>query len=1609
MKPTGFLCALALLTTSAQGEELISWKRVQLSDQFYSEGANFADIDKDGHTDILSGPYWYAGPDWQQKHEIYPPKVFNIVGYSDNFFSYPHDFNADGLIDILVLGFPGKEARLYLNPGAQAKGHWPMHIVADVVDNESPVFTDITGDGKPEIVCSTAGRFGWFSPNWDKPTERWTFTAVTPDQKVAKFTHGLGVGDVNGDGKLDLLEARHWWEQPKVGQAAGLPKPSATKRVAPPFTQHTFATGIPGGAQMFAYDFNGDGTNDIATALAAHRYGVAVFFQTKNPEPGTANWTRKMLVTEQPYDNDYGIVFSQPHAMYLADIDGDGIKDLVTGKRYWAHNGKGDLDETGARVVYWFKTQRDGKGGVEFIPHLIDSESGVGTDVQVGDVNGDKLPDIVIGNKSGTYVLLQERVKVTAETAAIHAPKKLYGEGLRSQEKYLEATTPEQALANMQLPAGFKAELIAHEPDLVQPIAMTFDERGRIWVVEGKTYPKRAPEGEGRDRILILEDSNGDGTYETRKVFCEGLNLVSGIEVGFGGVWVGAAPYLIFIPRDGDKPLPLNSNRAIPGPSGAEGARNGPATTQVPGLNFTAYVLLDGWGYQDTHETLNSFLWGPDGWLYGVQGVFTHSKVGKPGTPEEDRTPLNACVWRYHPVRHEFEIFAHGTSNPWGLDYNEHGEFFTTACVIPHLYHIVPGGRYQRQAGQHFNPYTYEDIKTIADHAHFAGDIKDNAHWGARAQGGLNNADTDAKGGGHAHCGLAIYNGTQFPPEWRGKFIFANLHGHRLVTDYIEPKASTFVGHHGSDFLRANDHWFMSVTQKVGPDGALYITDWQDKTTCHRTMPELWDQSNGRLYRISYVGVKALADQSVSSPATENEAAKAWTPTAPFDLGKESDANLAQLALQSENEWFSRMSRRVLAERWAASGDAVTRLFSKLAAPVSEADWLRAAWLTKTVQTAAANSLLDQDDFSQPPSPDSPLSSAVRAQWIRHDDYSRREYTELQTLASKDPSAIVRRELASALQRLPQDQRQPIATALLQRAEDKDDPVIPLLIWYGIEPLVGADAQAGLTLAKVSKMPKVTDFIYRRLAEKPEGWDALFGETDRASAPALKEALVTVLVAARKRGVPQAERGENWPGSKVLLKADASAKLKQLVLELSILEREPEAVAAARSLLADAKAPRSQRELALDLLLKNNDSKTAPILHQLLQTKATPLLLRRAAIQALASLPHPDNSKVLISVFASLAPAQQSEVVNALATSAENARALVTAVGQKTVPRQLLSPFLLRQMQALKNPELDQLMKDTLGDLNAPKANLAKQTAKYRTILTPEALAGADATAGKLVYAATCGACHKLFGEGQNVGPDITGSNRTDLNYLLENVLDPNGVIGKEYQLNLFTLKDGRVMGGIVKEESEAAVKIAMMGGAEFLLTKADITKREVSKQSTMPEGLFDALPQDMLLNLVKYLQSSGGVGSAPDSVRPGLIEGESLTVTTTGGSTKPQAMGNFRDGTWSGASQLWWTGAKPGDKLTATFKASKAGRQKVFAVFTKARDYGIITVRLNGAETEIQEYDLYDPKVTDTGEELLGEFDLKTGPNTLEIEITGAHPDADPRHMAALDYLRIE
>lgn len=1578
-----------LAASSLHAATQITWKRQQLHGDFYSEGAAIGDINGDGKPDVVAGPFWWEGPAFEKKHAYYEPKIFSINGYSDNFFAYVHDLNGDQRNDILILGFPGKEARLYLNPGTHDDKPWPMHIVADVVDNESPVFTDITGDGKPEIVCSTGGKFGWFAPNWTKPTEKWPFVAVTDDMKAAKFTHGLGVGDVNGDGKLDLLEARRWWEAPSAISNSKSQIPNPTK-----WTQHNFAAGVGGGAQMFAYDFDGNGTNDVFTALAAHRYGVAVFLQNK-PAPDKPAWNRVMLASEQPQDNDYGIVFSQPHAAHLADIDGDGIKDIVTGKRYWAHNGH-DPDERGHRVIYWYQTKRDGKGGVDFVPHLVDAESGVGTDVQVGDVNGDKLPDIVVGNKAGVFILTQQRSETTADLT----PKKLYGPALKPQADYAKGQSPQDALKSMQLPTGFKAELIAAEPDVVQPIAFTFDERGRIWVVEGNSYPQPREVGKGQDRIKILEDKDGDGTFETKKVFCEGLNLVSGIELGFGGVWVGAAPYLMFIPRDGDVPS-NKSNETYK------------TYTKVPGLNFTAYALLDGWGTQDTHETLNSFIWGPDGWLYGCHGVFTHSRVGKPGTPDAQREPINAGVWRYHPVRHEFEVFAHGTSNPWGLDYDQHGEWFVTACVIPHLYHIVPGGRYHRQAGQHFNPYTYEDIQTIADHRHYAGNPRPDVTFDKTTGAGVMNNDTNALGGGHAHCGLAIYQSSLFPPTYRNQFLFGNLHGHRLVANYTDVKGSSYIGKHAADFMRANDMHFIPVTQKVGPDGALYVSDWSDQQICHRGSGavEHWDRSNGRIYRVTYGSRLARQSKDSCAAATSqapNSGEFAYIPTAPFDLAKESDETLAKLAVQTENEWFSRMARRVLMEKFTVIPSSREKLLALISIFDSNESsqrylttetWLRHNWL---------GSILMPDVYLQNLDFDVKHNERLVAQRMRsaasQPDFADTDLRVLSDAAQKYASPIVRRELASALQRLPQDQRKDLAAALLKHGEDAEDPMIPLLIWYGIEPVVAADAAVGLKLAKVSKMPKVTEFIYRRMAAEEEGRTGLLKLAAESKDAALRQNLLIAVVQAA-RGGSTVSPPANWAQMRESLVGGDSALLLELEAHMGI----EAALKHFRDQLALATARTVARESALKVLLQAKDAATAKILLNIVSSDS-PAALRRQAIQALASLKDAETPKILGAALPKLSANELPDAVNTLASTKEGSKALLKAVEAKTVPPTALSPFLVRQLTAFDDAEINALIKSAWGDVNAPKADLGERTKKYKALLTPAALAKGDLAKGKMLYMATCGQCHKLLGEGQNVGPDITGSNRADLNYLLENVLDPNAVIGKAYQLNLFTMKDGRVMSGVIKDETPAAVKIAMMGGVEFTLPQADIAKREVSKLSTMPEGLFDALQPQMVIDLVKYLQSgAGGTLKREQHTVEGALEGETMKVLEiTGGNAKKQGMGGFGS-EWSGGAQLWWTGGKPDQKLTLAIPVKEAGKYTLYGALTMARDYGVTSIALDGRPVT-SSFDGYNAtKVIHTGEKDWGTHELTAGEHKLTFTLAPPNPAAIPSNMVGLDYVRLE
>ncbi|HSG69305.1 MAG TPA: VCBS repeat-containing protein, partial [Planctomycetaceae bacterium] len=352
------------------------------------------------------------------KHEIYPPVPQPTARYADNFFSWIYDFNNDGNNDIFVVGFPGTPAYVYQNPGPDGLGsHWKKHQVFDWVSNESPQLIDLVGDERPELVCTRDGFFGYATIDWDKPFEPWSFHAISEKITATRFGHGLGIGDINGDGRQDIIHAGGWFEQP-----ADNPGNQRWQQHEAKFTN------AYGGAEMYAYDVDGDGDNDVITSLAAHDFGLAWYEQKVTD--GDRSFEMHLIMGDRPEQNKYGLVFSELHSVALADIDGDGLKDIVTGKTYWSHHDKSPMWDAGA-VAYWFKLVR-GPDGVDWIPFQADDDSGIGRQLGVADLDGDGLLDLYAGGMKGTHVLCHSVKSVEKEVWEKAQPKVFKGETERS-------------------------------------------------------------------------------------------------------------------------------------------------------------------------------------------------------------------------------------------------------------------------------------------------------------------------------------------------------------------------------------------------------------------------------------------------------------------------------------------------------------------------------------------------------------------------------------------------------------------------------------------------------------------------------------------------------------------------------------------------------------------------------------------------------------------------------------------------------------------------------------------------------------------------------------------------------------------------------------------------------------------------------------------------------------------------------------------------------------------------------------------------------------------------------------------------------------------------
>lgn len=961
---------------------------------------------------------------------------------------------------------------------------------------------------------------------------------------------------------------------------------------------------------------------------------------------------------------------------------------------------------------------------------------------------------------------------------------------------------PEEAARKMIVPKGFQVTLFAGEPDVCQPVALSTDDRGRLWVAEAYQYPNHGTAA-GRDRIVILEDTNRDGRHDRRTVFYEGLNYVSGIEVGFGGAWVMSPPFFYFIPdrnRD-DRP------------------------------DAAPVLLLDGFGnHANPHNMANNLAWGPDGWLYGTHGRTNWSLPGKPGTPKAERRVFDGGVWRYHPVRRVWESYTDGTTNPWGIDWNDHGHAFINTSVDPHLYHVIQGAHHEPWRNRDSGRYAYQRIPTIADHLHYTGAVL--------VQDGLGSAAEDMAGGGHSHAGTMVYLGDNWPDSYRNGIFTNNIHGRRINHDRPARAGSGYTAAHGPTLMRSLDPWYMGTVVLYGPDGAVYAADWSDTESCHSYKNTR--RETGRIHRISY-----------GQPAWDG-----------IDVATLDDMALVQRQLH-RNDWHVRHARRLLQERAAAGANMSAvhaALRRMLAGNPDVTRQLRALWalhVTNGLDGAFLGELL-----SHP-------SEYVRAWAVQLLCEDRRPpaaaLERFARMAATESSPLVRLYLACALQRIEPAQRWPIATALLARGEDAGDQNLPLLIWYGIEPLVRTDLERFARGVLSAKIALVRRHIARRASE-PDVRDGGLPAMVRRLAEGADDIRHDVLrgMIDGLKGIRSVPMPEGWSAVSESLRSSAHQGVAEAALELALVFDDPAALVALRRQAADTAAPAEARTRAIEALVGRRPADLAPLLLELATDPAT----RRPAVRALAEYDHADTPTVLLTPYPKFDDGARQDAIQTLASRREWAARLLDAVDAGVVARSHFTAYSARQLQQLGDPALTARVTALWGEMRPTGAEKAAHIARWRRTLTPGVLADADPSAGRLVYQQLCAACHRLFDEGGAVGPDLTGSQRHNLEYLLENIVDPGAAVSRDFQLHTIRTASGRIVSGFVVAENENAVTLQSVN-ERVSVPVAEIRERQVSTQSMMPEGLLQNLTGTAARDLIGYLGSPKQVPAGADTVRP--------------------------------------------------------------------------------------------------------------------------------------------
>ena len=940
-----------------------------------------------------------------------------------------------------------------------------------------------------------------------------------------------------------------------------------------------------------------------------------------------------------------------------------------------------------------------------------------------------------------------------------------------------EPYSPQEALSKMTVPPGFKVELVASEPQIVNPIALAFDDRGRIWITESIEYPRK-PAGVGRDRVKILEDTDQDGRVDKVSIFAEGLNIPTGVAHGYGGVWLLNAPDLLFLREEN-------------------------------GREISREVIVTGFGRTDTHELPNSLTWGPDGWLYGLNGVFNQCRIQSNNGREY---AFNCALWRVHPRTREFQVVAEGTSNPYGVGWDSEGSAIVEAChwANDHLFHFVETGHYQRQAGA-FPPFTFP-LGSITDHGHQK----------------------------TAYCGLAILDTDAYPPQFRQRVCVGNIHGGALNLDRLERDGATYLAKGEADLLNGNDAWFMPVALKIGPDGCLYVLDWYDRYHCSQDAardPGGVDRLKGRLYRLRY-----------------NDTPRAQ----PTDLAKDSDDRLLT-RLASGNIYFRETAQRLLTERIESPGlrgKLERRAFAGEGA-ARDSDHLERAARLHALWVLIGSGRLDTE-FHQRilEHPD----STYRAWGVRAaGNFGVISPLVLEKVVrlSRDPSPDVLLQVAIASRKIKGFDALPVLNDVLTRcAQDK---TIPSIAWNNLHPLLETNSarfagmQTNWSPALASLSPRIVERMLS--AQTPDGSavasfvrfvsahdgdrvkdclsaiSARFGALNEAAAAQLKLDLKPLLMGFL-------EGSSNVPFF-------LSAQLLSARLGLAPIDS-----AEIRQRFISTRNSEDGRLQALDAIVAFRDPQLLTALPDVLAT-GSPQFLRQV-FTALGRVEDPRLGGVLLSAFPKLAPELQPLAVDLLMQRERWARQLLDAVLADKLPRTVLNANHLRKILESNDREALWAVEKAFGKVREERnPEREKVVAEMSAYLREHP---GDPHRGQIVFRNLCAQCHSIYGEGGKIGPDLTANGRASFEQLLSSVFDPSLVIGPAYQVTTVVTKDGRNLTGLIAEDNEHRVVVRMPGEGEETVARNNVKYTRVSRLSMMPEGLETALKKEELSDLFAFL-----------------------------------------------------------------------------------------------------------------------------------------------------------